>query len=60
MPRSKCDQGDCGHEAEVYAIDPDPDGWGGKYCLECCRKLGFQIVDNLAQRMKRDNEAESN
>lgn len=33
--------------AEVYAIDPIPGGWGGKYCQACADKLGFQVVDVL-------------
>ena len=34
--------------AEVYAIDPIPNGWGGYYCAHCCNKLRFMIVDRLA------------
>ena len=34
--------------AEVYAIDPIPNGWGGYYCADCCEKLRFMIVDRLA------------
>jgi hypothetical protein len=33
--------------AEVYAIDPIPDGWGGRYCRTCADKLRFQVVDVL-------------
>ena len=34
--------------AEVYAIDPIPNGWGGYYCVGCCEKLRFMIVEWLA------------
>jgi predicted SprT family Zn-dependent metalloprotease len=34
--------------AEVYAIDPIPNGWGGYYCADCCEKLRFVIVEWLA------------
>lgn len=34
--------------AEVYAIDPIPDGWGGRYCRSCADKLGFRVVDVLS------------
>jgi hypothetical protein len=56
MPRAQCEGGNCGHEAEVYAIDPDPGGWGGRYCEECCKALGFVVVDRLAQRLKRTED----
>ena len=31
-----CEQG-CGRQATVYAMDPLPGGWGGRYCDECPR-----------------------
>jgi hypothetical protein len=34
--------------AEVYAIDPIPNGWGGYYCADCCKKLRCMTVDRLA------------
>ena len=34
--------------AEVYAMNPIPNGWGGYYCAECCQKLRFRIVEWLA------------
>lgn len=35
--------------AEVYAIDPIPDGWGGYYCQSCADSLRFQVVDRLGE-----------
>jgi hypothetical protein len=43
-----CDQR-CGQPAEVYAIDPRPDGWGGRYCRSCATALRFTVVDELDQ-----------
>jgi len=40
-----CEQ--CTSEATVYAIDPHPGGWGGRYCEPCAKALRFQIVDRL-------------
>lgn len=42
-----CDQ-KCGAPATVYAIDPRPGGWGGRYCEPCVKALRFQITDRLA------------
>jgi hypothetical protein len=41
-----CDQG-CGAVATVYAIDPLPGGWGGRYCDRCVAALRYTIVDRL-------------
>jgi hypothetical protein len=41
---SACEQ-QCGSEATVYAIDPIPGGWGGKYCQPCVDDLNFQVID---------------
>ena len=35
----------CGREATVYAIDPIPGGWGGRYCQPCVADLNFQVID---------------
>lgn len=35
------------YPAEVYAIDPIPGGWGGRYCQSCADELHFQVVDRL-------------
>lgn len=43
---SQCEQR-CGREATVYAIDPHPNGWGGRYCEPCREALRFQVVDRL-------------
>lgn len=37
----------CGRPAAVYAIDPLPGGWGGRYCEPCARALKFTITDRL-------------
>ena len=39
-----CEQ-KCSRRAEVYAIDPIPNGWGGYYCEECAEALRFRVVD---------------
>jgi hypothetical protein len=44
--RNACEQCSAA-EATVYAIDPIPGGWGGRYCEPCQQKLGFRIVDRL-------------
>ena len=41
-----CEQ-QCGNEATVYAIDPIPGGWGGRYCQPCAADLRFQVTDRL-------------
>lgn len=41
-----CEQ-NCGREATVYAIDPIPGGWGGRYCEPCTKALGFRVTDHL-------------
>jgi hypothetical protein len=33
--------------ATVYAIDPHPGGWGGRYCQACADALRFMVVDRL-------------
>jgi hypothetical protein len=43
---STCQQ-NCGAPATVYAIDPVPNGWGGRYCQPCADALGFRVVDAL-------------
>ena len=43
----KCEQ-QCGEQATVYAIDPKPGGWGGRYCEPCAEALSFQVVDRLS------------
>lgn len=43
---SACEQR-CGREAVVYAIDPMPGGWGGRYCWACAEALRFRITDRL-------------
>lgn len=43
---TSCEQR-CGQPAAVYAIDPCPGGWGGRYCRVCASALGFQTVDVL-------------
>jgi hypothetical protein len=40
-----CEQ--CTNVATVYAIDPHPGGWGGRYCEPCAKALGFKVVDRL-------------
>lgn len=42
-----CEQ-KCGRAATVYAIDPVPGGWGGRYCTTCADALRFTAVDRLA------------
>lgn len=37
----------CGEPATVYAIDPIPNGWGGRYCETCATTLRFQVIDRL-------------
>jgi hypothetical protein len=34
--------------AEVYALDPMPGGWGGRYCRRCAERLSVQVVDRLS------------
>lgn len=41
-----CDQ-HCGADATVYAIDPVPGGWGGRYCEPCVEALGFNVTDRF-------------
>jgi len=41
-----CEQ-ECGQLAVVYAVDPHPGGWGGRYCESCAKALRFQVVDRL-------------
>lgn len=43
---TRCEQR-CGCTATVYAIDPAPGGWGGRYCGPCADRLGFTITDRL-------------
>ena len=43
-----CEQ-QCGREATVYAIDPLPGGWGGRYCGPCAAALKFMVVDKLKE-----------
>lgn len=40
-----CEQAPCGKAAEVYAVDPLPNGWGGNYCEEHADALRFRITD---------------
>lgn len=40
-----CEQ-QCGRPATVYAIDPIPGGWGGRYCEPCAQSLKFQVTDH--------------
>jgi hypothetical protein len=37
----------CGKQATVYAIDPHPGGWGGRYCEPCAKALRFKVTDRL-------------
>lgn len=53
MSDRKCEQG-CNNAATVYALDPIPGGWGGRYCDACVLALGFRVVD----RIKSDMEVE--
>jgi hypothetical protein len=46
-PSRDCGQR-CGAPATVYAVDPHPGGWGGRYCVPCAEALRFQIVDRLS------------
>ena len=43
--------------AEVYAMDPIPNGWGGYYCTDCCERLRFTIVDRLALARNKETNA---
>ena len=43
---SQCEQ-KCGEVATVYALDPIPGGWGGRYCVPCAAALRFTVVDHL-------------
>lgn len=43
----KCGAQTCQVEAEVYAIDPYPDGWGGWFCSTHAEGLGWTIVDTI-------------
>jgi hypothetical protein len=43
----ECEQ-KCGQEATVYAMDPRPGGWGGRYCGPCANDLRFRVTDRLA------------
>jgi len=43
---SRCEE-NCGREAEVYAMDPMPAGWGGRYCRECAEQRGYQVTDRF-------------
>ena len=47
-PHVPCSQ-QCGAEAEVYAVDPCPDGWGGHYCEPCAESLRFTIIDTYSK-----------
>jgi hypothetical protein len=50
-----CEQ--CGvNEATVYAADPDPGGWGGRYCQSCCLALGFLVLDRELQEELTDEQ----
>jgi hypothetical protein len=42
----RCEQ-NTDHAADVYAIDPRPGGWGGRYCAGCAKALRFQVTDWL-------------
>lgn len=57
-PNIKCEQ-KCGKVADVYAIDPIPNGWGGHYCYSCADALKFRIIDdyNVMFARTRDKEA---
>ena len=37
----------CGRPAEVYAFNPVPGGWGGRYCRECAETLDLRVVRDL-------------
>lgn len=41
-----CKGQDCDKQADVYAIDPCPDGWGDWYCHEC-RPTSWWVIDNI-------------
>jgi hypothetical protein len=41
-----CELG-CGQPAEVYAINPVPGGWGGRYCRQCAESLGLRVIRDL-------------
>lgn len=46
-----CEQ-QCGAVATVYAIDPIPGGWGGRYCQACVEALRFRVVDRFTEASK--------
>ena len=53
MSICECGVEDCTEEAEVYALDPTPEGWGAWYCLAHVPR-GFQITDR-----KEDTDSEN-
>lgn len=52
----KCEQ-QCGAEATVYAIDPQPGGWGGRYCEPCATALRFRVTDRLTATTDKQHRA---
>lgn len=43
-PHRECEQ--CQQrEAQCYAVDPIPNGWGGHYCHDCAKALNFKTID---------------
>jgi len=46
FPERLCEQR-CGETATVYAMDPQPGGWGGYYCKPCAEALRYRITDRL-------------
>ena len=42
-----CEQG-CGKIATVYGGGRLAGDWAGKYCEPCCKRLGFDVWDILA------------
>jgi len=46
-----CHGRDCQAEAEVYAMDPYPDGWADWYC-QSCAPANWLIVDIITKESK--------
>jgi hypothetical protein len=47
-PEHVCERA-CGQRAAVYAINPRPGGWGGRYCRDCVFIHGLHVIDRALQ-----------
>lgn len=52
-----CKGGDCDKQADVYAIDPCPDGWGDWYCHDHT-PTAWWVVDTIQRVSHRGTEGD--